>query len=582
MQISDLLIQYQNNLASGSEVTTGTKGIEELVETVKQLKAGNIFEGTVNSIKGNQVILGLSSGQNITARLDKGIALTQGQSVFFQVKSNEGNQVQIKPISMQGFSGNPTLTQALDAANLPVSEKNLNMVNAMIKEQMSIDAKSLQEMSRALLQTGGASPSTVVEMTKLQIPLTAGNIAQFENYKEDQGQVIRQMDQLVDEVASLFEQPDLTLEEGIALNRDIISFFVEKQGENGEQQPIDVDPKGVPVEGEIVQNAVASKLSDGGKEITQLQPQEAGILSLRTAAFTQELLPMEEYPQGTVGATLDPQTMKELQIKLSEFPQFIKENPQYFDEQGQWKPDTKISNFMDDLANFFSQAMPTLKKESVMELLAGKGYRQLTAKMMSDQWTLQPQELTKEHSVRDLYQKMEGQLQRLNDLVGNYPKVGDTVSQAANNLSSNIEFMDQINQWYTYVQIPVQLTGQNVNSELYVYRNNKGQKGEDEEMSAFLHFDMEQLGGMDISVKLLKKHVTTNWYLDSEEALDLIEQNLHLLTRRLEAKGYSCEMKVDSNEKGTKRMNFVEDFLKVDEKGKSTGQVHRYSFDVRA
>ena len=377
MQISDLLIQYQNNLASGSEVTTGTKGIEELVETVKQLKAGNIFEGTVNSIKGNQVILGLSSGQNITARLDKGIALTQGQSVFFQVKSNEGNQVQIKPISMQGFSGNPTLTQALDAANLPVSEKNLNMVNAMIKEQMSIDAKSLQEMSRALLQTGGASPSTVVEMTKLQIPLTAGNIAQFENYKEDQGQVIRQMDQLVDEVASLFEQPDLTLEEGIALNRDIISFFVEKQGENGEQQPIDVDPKGVPVEGEIVQNAVASKLSDGA----QLQPQEAGILSLRTAAFTQELLPMEEYPQGTVGATLDPQTMKELQIKLSEFPQFIKENPQYFDEQGQWKPDTKISNFMDDLANFFSQAMPTLKKESVMELLAGKGYRQLTAKM---------------------------------------------------------------------------------------------------------------------------------------------------------------------------------------------------------
>ena len=75
MQISDLLIQYQNNLAAGSEVSTGTKGIEQLVETAKQLQIGNIFEGTVNSIKGNQVILGLSSGQNITARLDKGIVL---------------------------------------------------------------------------------------------------------------------------------------------------------------------------------------------------------------------------------------------------------------------------------------------------------------------------------------------------------------------------------------------------------------------------------------------------------------------------------------------------------------------------
>ena len=76
MQVSDLLTQYQNNLSSGSEVSTKTKGIEQLVETVKQLKTGNIFEGTVNSIRGTQVILGLSSGQNITARLDAGLSLS--------------------------------------------------------------------------------------------------------------------------------------------------------------------------------------------------------------------------------------------------------------------------------------------------------------------------------------------------------------------------------------------------------------------------------------------------------------------------------------------------------------------------
>ena len=136
MQVSDLLVQYQNNLASGSEISTGTKGIEQLVETAKQLKVGNIFEGTINSIKGNQIILGLSSGQNITARLDAGINLTKGQSVFFQVKSNDGTQVQIKPVSTGAASGNPTLMRALDAATLPLNERNLNMVNAMMKEQM--------------------------------------------------------------------------------------------------------------------------------------------------------------------------------------------------------------------------------------------------------------------------------------------------------------------------------------------------------------------------------------------------------------------------------------------------------------
>lgn len=83
MQISDLLGQYGNNIAAGSQVSTKVKGVEQLVETVKQLKTGSVFEGTVNFIKGNQVILGLSSGQNITARLDKGVTLEKGQSVFF-------------------------------------------------------------------------------------------------------------------------------------------------------------------------------------------------------------------------------------------------------------------------------------------------------------------------------------------------------------------------------------------------------------------------------------------------------------------------------------------------------------------
>ena len=48
MQVSDVVNQYYNNLASGSEVSTGTKGVEQLVQTVSKLTSGQIFEGTVN------------------------------------------------------------------------------------------------------------------------------------------------------------------------------------------------------------------------------------------------------------------------------------------------------------------------------------------------------------------------------------------------------------------------------------------------------------------------------------------------------------------------------------------------------
>ena len=88
---------------------------------------------------------------------------------------------------------------------------------------------------------------------------------------------------------------------------------------------------------------------------------------------------------------------------------------------------------------------------------------------------------------------------------------------------------------------------------------------------------MEYLGGMDISVKMQNKNVTTNWYLDSKDTFDILSENMHLLTEKLEAKGYSCDMKLEN---ASKKVNFVEDFLKADEK--TGGEVHRYSFDVRA
>ena len=230
MQISDLLGQYGNNIAAGSQVSTKVKGVEQLVETVKQLKTGSVFEGTVNFIKGNQVILGLSSGKNSTARLDKGVTLEKGQSVFFQVKSNDGESIQIKPMSQNGVFSNPTLTSALDAASLPVNERNINMVNAMMKQQMPIDAKSLQDMSRTIASTGATDPASAVEMTKLNIPLTADNVAMYENYKADEGFVVKQINQLLDTIPEMIVDDNLSVDQGTELQNKLVTFFTSQEG----------------------------------------------------------------------------------------------------------------------------------------------------------------------------------------------------------------------------------------------------------------------------------------------------------------------------------------------------------------
>ena len=75
MQISDLLGQYNHAATAGAEKVTGTKGVENLVSTLQSLTKGNIFEGTVSSMKNGRVTLALSNGTQVSARMEACIPL---------------------------------------------------------------------------------------------------------------------------------------------------------------------------------------------------------------------------------------------------------------------------------------------------------------------------------------------------------------------------------------------------------------------------------------------------------------------------------------------------------------------------
>ncbi|MCD7708649.1 MAG: flagellar hook-length control protein FliK, partial [Clostridiales bacterium] len=96
-------------------------------------------------------------------------------------------------------------------------------------------------------------------------------------------------------------------------------------------------------------------------------------------------------------------------------------------------------------------------------------------------------------------------------------------------------------------------------------------------ITAFLHLDMDNLGSTDVSVKLFNKDVSTDFYLQNDAAYELVKMHIPELEARLREKGYNCTVSVVNEEK---HVDFVEDFLKQDLP--SAGQVHRYSFDMRA
>ena len=146
MNINTGLNPYNSNFANNVDRTKMSQGQSLTGSITDSLKEGEVFEGSVNSVDNGKVTIGLANGQTMTARLDEGVSITPGQSVFFEVKSNDGNLVQIRPVSLTGLDANPTLLKALDMANLAVTERTVNMVNSMMQNSMSISPENLAKM----------------------------------------------------------------------------------------------------------------------------------------------------------------------------------------------------------------------------------------------------------------------------------------------------------------------------------------------------------------------------------------------------------------------------------------------------
>ena len=213
----------------------------------------------------------------------------------------------------------------------------------------------------------------------------------------------------------------------------------------------------------------------------------------------------------------------------------------------------------------------------MQKLFAGKEFQTIFRSVIEKQWLLQPEELKQEHKVSGLYERLEQQLSQMEEAVRATGSTQNTFLQTASQVHGNLEFMNQMNQIYHYVQLPLKMSGQNANGELYVYANRKNLRDPDAELTAFLHLDMEQLGSTDVSVRMQNRSVRTNFYLEDDASYDLVEKHLEVLNKRLKSKGYQSSITVTHEKKD---ISFKENIVK---KGKATvGSLHRYSFDVRA
>lgn len=593
MHISDLLGQYHQGTpaSSGTKEMTGTKGVENLVSSLKSLTKGNIFEGTVSSVKNGKVTLALSNGTQITARMDGKVPLSVGQSMFFQVKSNDGSQIAIRPFTGEGNGGNYALLQALSAAGLPSEPEYLSMVNRMMQEQMPIDKNSLQQMARLLNSNRSIDPQTLVQMQKLGIPLSVENASQFENYLQDKQSITSEILDLVKNLSDTMGGqgvPEDTLRE---MNSSLLSVVTEEAGGViGENNPLLMavqygssasdellgavnealskdealtDPETVGRDagaGEVVLGENIEELPTAGTRTAQTQ---TGTNPQVEAYIENE----ESYGEHTLGAVLDEKQLETLNRTLGKLVGGVKL---------EYAPDKPVMDFLTELGDLLKSPF-SLNEDGFRQLFTSKELEAVLKDAIEKQWTIKPEELSESGTINRLYEKMVKKLDRFTQVAETGGKEVTAFAELAKDIKSNIRFMNQINELYTYAQIPLKMSGQSASGELYVYTNKKALAEKEGELTAFLHLDMEHLGPTDVSVKMVRKEVSTNFYLQDDAAYELIQKHLPLLQEKLKAKGYQSHISVVNE---SHHVNFVEDFLKKEKP--SAGQLHRYSFDMRA
>lgn len=577
MQISDLVGQYNQASASGAEKLTGTKGVENLVSSLRSLTKGNIFEGTVSSMKNGRVTLALSSGQQISARIEGKVQLSLGQSMFFQVKSNDGSQIAIRPFSVEGTGANYTLLQALSAAGVPAESDYLSMVNRMMEEQMPIDRNSIQQMARMVNAHPEIDVQTLVQLNKLGITIDEQNAAQFENYLDDKQAITNEFDQLIEELPQALESESLSPQQ----MRNFGSEFLLALTDGLEDVPLQNDgltSQEVPAES-VAENAIEKNITDGNsleksallENGELLQATEDGEAVAQETAVERSVQQSESYSATphTLGALMDGKQLQNLNTMLGEL---------LGTDATRYTKDSGVVEVLKDIQQVLKDSLP-IEREQIGKLFSSKEFVHMVKDTLQQQWTLQPQELEADGTdkVAKLYDRMNSQLEKITEALKSIGQENTSFAQTAADIQSNVEFMNQINQAYTYVQIPLQMSGQNASAELFVYTNKKALAEGDRELTAFLHLDLDHLGATDVSVKMKNKQVSTNFYLDDDASYELISLNIDRLEKRLQEKGYQCNVSVINE---AKHVNFVENFLKKDQP--SAGQLHRYSFDMRA
>ena len=498
---------------------------DELYKQIRSLTPGQTIQGEVLDRTGSEVQIKVSGDVVLNARVDQSIHLEPGQNIIFEVRSN-GKALSLSPL-FTNVSADINVLKAIDMSGLPVNQTTISMTEQMMKAGMPVNRNALSHMFREINSYPEAKPEDIVSLHKLGMAVNEENLQQVISYRnlshaltDGIKQVIEALPQVIDEMVSQGDYKGVfELYRALGFH---LSEVTEVQAENVLPDSNNTElPFGLNTEQKGALENVELPINDNTEQRT-----DDILNNLNQKPF---IGGDNELNMGSVSEGIEAQE-KTVELRT---------------------PDTAVSNSAEsqELQKILQQDDPYQKTEFLHHSEGRiRELSQTLVKHLKQQWTIQPEQVEKPENIEQLYRNLDRQLKAIKGVLEAAGHENGAAYKAAINLSGNIDFMNQLNQMYTYVQLPLQLQHAQARGELYVYTNKRNLAAKDGQVSALLHLDMENLGPLDVYVTMKDAKVNTNFCVADEEILVFLEQHMNFLTERLQKRGYDCKCTMRTRE----------------------------------
>lgn len=521
---------------------------------MNMFQLGQVLKGQIIDLQRQDITILLSNGQLLKGRLEDASLLSITDNAEFVVANNQNSKIVLKLLSKTpADTTDLTIDKALEEANLVKTERNSNVVNALLKQQMPIDKNTIQTVLRQTSMFKNASLDTIVLMNKFQIPLNETNTSQLEAYRNFEHQLMTQVKSLSSSI--LTDLSTMPPEVAHQFHQEIISIVLDMPNLS---TPNTAVPEEALLKESIALNVMTEEAipsKNNTEELIQTMIQSK--VSPFDARLSDATTPKEfNSIYEAITSSLEPDFLNELEQSLfkhsSSFPTEAQDHP----------------------------LLKQLFKLSPENILASKEYQSIVDNLLMKTFSLSTKQLLDNNEISHFYERAEEKLEKLRHFFAQFGETRTEGNYQATNsihqLKDNIDFMKAMNQFFGYVQLPMKLPSQYTNGELFVYTNKKQLLDGNKNISVLLHLNMEHLGPLDFHLSLFLQQVTAKVSFVKEDSLTLLTQHMPQLQQTLQSKGYTFDYQIQKIEEET---NVVDSFFVGDS---SDLVMKRYCFDTRA